>query len=56
MKAANMVMLGAFVGKLGTIELDTLTTRSLDAQMHGKSDQVMELNREAMRRGAALAG
>jgi 2-oxoglutarate ferredoxin oxidoreductase subunit gamma len=54
-KAANMVMLGAFVQKLGTIGLDTLSTRSLDAQMHGKSAQVMELNRKALKRGASLA-
>lgn len=54
-KAANMVMLGAFAGKLGTIELDTLITRSLGAQMHGKSEQVMELNRKALKRGASLA-
>jgi len=54
-KAANMVMLGAFVQKLGTIGLDTLSTKSLDAQMHGKSEQVMELNRKALKRGASLA-
>jgi Pyruvate/2-oxoacid:ferredoxin oxidoreductase gamma subunit len=50
-----MVMLGAFVQKLGTIGLDTLSTRSLAAQMHGKSEQVMELNRKALKRGASLA-
>jgi 2-oxoglutarate ferredoxin oxidoreductase subunit gamma len=54
-RAANMIMLGAFVGKLGTIELDTLLTRSLEAQMHGKSERVMELNRKALKRGASLA-
>ncbi len=54
LKAANMVMLGAFSKKLGTVGLDTLMT-SLDKQLHGKSDKVMKLNREAMKRGAALA-
>jgi 2-oxoglutarate ferredoxin oxidoreductase subunit gamma len=54
-RAANMVMLGAFSKKLGTVGLQTLMT-SLDKQLHGKSDKVMELNREAMRRGAALVG
>jgi 2-oxoglutarate ferredoxin oxidoreductase subunit gamma len=54
-KAANMVMLGAFVKKLGTIGFDTLV-EALGAQLHGKSDSVMEMNREAMKRGAALAG
>jgi len=52
-RAANMVMLGAFSKQLGTVDLDTLS-KSLDVQMHGKSDKVMETNREAMRRGAAL--
>lgn len=53
-KAANMVMLGAFAQKLGTVELETLLESSLDAQLHGKSDEIMSLNREAMKRGAAL--
>jgi 2-oxoglutarate ferredoxin oxidoreductase subunit gamma len=54
-KAANMVMLGAFAEKLGTIRLDTLMTKSLDAQLYGKSDEIMQLNRAALERGAALA-
>lgn len=53
-KAANMVMLGAFARKIGAIELETLTDKALDAQLHGKGDQVMELNRKALRRGAEL--
>jgi 2-oxoglutarate ferredoxin oxidoreductase subunit gamma len=53
-RAANMVMLGAFAEKLGTVKIDTLMT-ALDKQLHGKGDKVMELNREAMKRGAALA-
>lgn len=53
-RAANMIMLGAFAGKLGSIELDTIKATSLAAQMHGKSDSVMELNRKALDRGAAL--
>jgi 2-oxoglutarate ferredoxin oxidoreductase subunit gamma len=53
-RAANMVMLGAFSRKLGTIELDTLKTKSLAAQMYGKSEDVMDLNRKALDRGAAL--
>jgi 2-oxoglutarate ferredoxin oxidoreductase subunit gamma len=52
-RAANMVMLGAFSKKLGTLDLDTLMG-SLDVQLYGKGDNVMEMNREAMRRGAAL--
>ena len=53
-RAANMVMLGAFTKKLGTISFETLL-KALDAQLHGKSGSVMDTNREAMRRGAALA-
>jgi 2-oxoglutarate ferredoxin oxidoreductase subunit gamma len=54
-KAANMVMLGAFAERLGTIKIETIKTRSLDAQMHGKSDAVMDLNRQALDHGAELA-
>lgn len=54
-RAANMVMLGAFSSKLGTIGLETLMS-SLDVQLHGKGDEVMALNREAMKRGASLEG
>jgi 2-oxoglutarate ferredoxin oxidoreductase subunit gamma len=53
-RAANMVMLGAFTKKLGTLRFETLLG-ALDAQLHGKSEAVMEMNREAMRRGADLA-
>jgi len=54
-RAANMVMLGAFAGKLGTIDVETVKTKSLSAQMHGKGEEVLELNRKALDRGAALA-
>ena len=53
-RAANMVMLGAFTKKLGTLGFETLL-EALDAQLHGKSGSVMDMNREAMRRGAVLA-
>jgi len=53
-RAANMIMLGAFIGKLGTIGLDTVKMNSLAAQMHGKGEAVMELNRKALDRGASL--
>jgi len=53
-KAANMVMLGAFAGRLKTLGLETVQA-ALGVQLHGKSDKVMDLNREAMRRGSALA-
>jgi 2-oxoglutarate ferredoxin oxidoreductase subunit gamma len=52
-KAANMVMLGAFTKKLGTLQFETLL-EALDEQLHGKSDAVMDMNREAMKRGADL--
>ncbi len=53
MRSSNMVMLGAFASKLGTVKLETLST-ALDKQLHGKSDKVMELNRKALQRGADL--
>ncbi|MBD3348691.1 MAG: 2-oxoacid:ferredoxin oxidoreductase subunit gamma [Candidatus Eisenbacteria bacterium] len=52
-KAANMVMLGAFAAKLGTVGVETLS-KALDKQLHGKSDEIMNVNREALKRGADL--
>jgi len=53
-RSANMVMLGAFAKKLGVIDVETMIA-SLDVLLHGKGDKIMQINREAMRRGAALA-
>lgn len=53
-KTANMVMLGAFAKKIGTIKLESLLA-ALDAQLEGKNEKLMNLNREAMKRGAQLA-
>jgi 2-oxoglutarate ferredoxin oxidoreductase subunit gamma len=53
-RAANMVMLGAFAQKLGSIGVETLKTKSLAAQMYGKGESVLDLNRKALDRGAAL--
>jgi len=54
-RSANMVMLGALAGKLGIVKVDTLI-EALGVMLHGKGDKIMGLNREAMKRGAALAG
>jgi 2-oxoglutarate ferredoxin oxidoreductase subunit gamma len=54
-KTANMVMLGAFCRKVGTLRLETLLA-ALDVQLEGKSEKLMGMNREAMKRGAQLAG
>jgi 2-oxoglutarate ferredoxin oxidoreductase subunit gamma len=54
-KTANMVMLGAFCGKVGTLRLESLLA-ALDVQLEGKSEKLMTMNREAMKRGAQLAG
>lgn len=54
-KTANMVMLGAFVKKIGTVKLESLLA-ALDVQLEGKNEKIMNLNREAMKRGAQLAG
>ena len=53
-RSANMVMLGAFAAKLGTVSVEALLD-SLDVMLEGKGDKIMNLNREAMKRGAALA-
>ncbi len=53
-RSANMVMLGAFAAKLGTVSVEALLD-SLDVMLEGKGDKIMSLNREAMKRGAALA-
>lgn len=52
-RSANMVMLGAFSKKIGAVGLETLQ-KSLDVMLKGKGDKIMELNREAMRKGAGL--
>lgn len=54
-KTANMVMLGAFAKKTGTVKLESLLA-ALDVQLEGKNEKLMDLNREAMKRGAQLAG
>ncbi len=53
-RSANMVMLGAFAEKVGVVKVDTLLD-ALDVMLQGKGDKIMGLNREAMKRGAALA-
>ncbi len=53
-RSANMVMLGAVAEKLGVVKVDTLI-KALDVTLHGKGEKLMNLNREAMKRGAALA-
>ncbi len=54
-RSANMVMLGAVAQKVGVVKVETLMD-ALDVTLHGKSEKLMDLNREAMKRGAALAG
>ncbi len=53
-RSANMVMLGAVAKKLGVVSVESLLG-ALDVMLAGKGDKIMEMNREAMRRGAALA-
>ncbi len=54
-RSANMVMLGAVAQKVGVVKVDTLI-EALDVTLHGKGEKLMNLNREALKRGAALAG
>ncbi len=53
-RSANMVMLGAFAEKLGAVSVEALLD-SLDVMLKGKGDKIMNVTREAMKRGAALA-
>ncbi len=53
-RSANMVMLGALAGKVGVVKVETLIN-ALGVLLEGKGDKIMSLNREAMKRGAALA-
>ena len=54
-RSANMVMLGAVAAKVGFVKVDTLI-EALGVTLHGKGEKIMGLNREALKRGAALAG
>lgn len=51
-RAANMVMLGAFAKKTGAVTLDTLKNNIKKVYIRA-SDQMVELNKKAVDRGAA---
>lgn len=53
-KMANIVVLGALVGRTGLVEMDSIM-KSLRKVLEGKSEDVFKLNEEALNRGKAVA-
>lgn len=54
-KCANMVMLGAFAKKTGAVKTDTLTQNIKKVYVRA-SDEMVEVNKKAVERGAAAVG
>ena len=55
LQVANMVLLGAYVGKAGSVPVETLE-EALDTKFKGsRRESLLELNKKAVRRGAELA-
>lgn len=53
-KMANIVLTGALLAATGALTLEAVE-RALDAHLPAKARHLLEANREALRRGAALA-
>lgn len=55
LQVANMILLGAYVGKAGSVPLDALE-RALDSRFKGsRRESLLDLNKKAVRKGAELA-
>ena len=54
-KAANMVMLGAYAKKTGAVNIDTLKDSIKNVYLRA-SDKMVKTNKKAIDRGAAVAG
>ena len=55
LQVANMVLLGAYVGKAGSVPVETLE-EALDTKFKGsRRESLLELNKKAVRKGAELA-
>ena len=54
-KCANMVMLGAYAKKTGAVKIDTLKD-SIKKVYVRASDKMVEVNKKAIDKGAAIAG
>jgi len=52
-RAANMVVLGAYVKKSGIVRMDTIF-KALEKALAGRNKKLLELNKEALKQGAEL--
>ena len=52
-RAANMVVLGAYVEKSGIVKLETIF-KALEKALAGRNKKLLELNKEALKQGAEL--
>lgn len=52
-RAANMVILGAYVKKSGIVKMDTIF-QALEKALAGRNKKLLELNKEALKKGAEL--
>ena len=52
-RAANMVVLGAYVEQSGIVKMDTIF-QALEKALAGRDKKLLELNKEALKKGAEL--
>lgn len=52
-RAANMVVLGAYVEQSGIVKMDTIF-KALEKALAGRDKKLLELNKEALKQGAEL--
>ena len=52
-RAANMVVLGAYVKKSGIVKMDTIF-KALEKVLAGRNKKMLELNKNALKQGAEL--
>ncbi|TET04273.1 MAG: 2-oxoacid:ferredoxin oxidoreductase subunit gamma [Candidatus Atribacteria bacterium] len=53
LRAANMVVLGAYVKKSGAVKLETIF-KALEKALAGRDKKLLSLNKEALKQGAEL--
>lgn len=53
-RAANMVILGAYVEQSGIVKMDTIF-KALEKALVGRNQTLLEINKEALKQGAKLA-
>jgi len=52
-RAANMVVLGAYVKQSGIVKIDTIF-KALEKALAGRNKKILELNKKALKQGAEL--